>query len=386
MISKNVKLVEDTINEFHISKLIDWLNTNPKLTKGELTIEFEKKWSEWLGRKYSVFVNSGSSANLAMIYSLIISNKLRNKNIIVPAVSWVTTVTPAIQLGLNPIMCDCDKSNLGLDINHLESLIKEHKPSCLILVHVLGVPNDMDQIAKLCHENDILIMEDTCESVGSKLWGRNLGTFGIMSSFSFYFGHHMSTIEGGMVSTDDEELYYILLSIRSHGWDRDLPEKEKRRLREKSGVDDFRALYTFYYPGFNLRSTDLQAFLGLLQLNDLDDIIQCRYNNFNHYNDNLKNLSWKISPPEGSFVSNFAYPIITENIGEVVDSLTQNGIECRPLICGSMGMQPFWINLYGQSNLSNAKKVHLHGLYIPNHHYLNFLDIEKICEIINKIV
>jgi CDP-6-deoxy-D-xylo-4-hexulose-3-dehydrase len=231
--NEKINLVKDTIDESDINQLIEWLKTNPRLTKGDLTIEFEKIWSKWLGVKYSVFVNSGSSANLAAIYSLILSGKLKNNKIIVPAVSWVTTVTPAIQLGLEPIMCECDMSNLGLDIEHLKKIIKEENPSSIILVHVLGFSNHMDEIVKLCNENNILLVEDTCESLGSKYDSKMLGTFGDLSTFSFYFGHHMSTIEGGMVSTDNEDLYHILLSIRSHGWDRDLPkEKQEKSCKE----------------------------------------------------------------------------------------------------------------------------------------------------------
>ena len=150
MTYKKISLVQDTITENNLNNLINWLSTNPKLTKGDLTPIFEKEWSDWLGVKYSVFLNSGSSANLAMIYSLMLSNKLKNNKIIVPSVSWVTTVTPAIQLGLEPIMCDCDEDDLGLDINHLKELIKEHDPSSIILVHVLGVPNKLEEIIELC--------------------------------------------------------------------------------------------------------------------------------------------------------------------------------------------------------------------------------------------
>jgi CDP-6-deoxy-D-xylo-4-hexulose-3-dehydrase len=241
----NIKLVKDTIDSQDINNLIEWLKTNPKLTKGELTVEFEKQWSEWLGVKYSVFVNSGSSANLAAIYSLLLSGKLKNNKIVVPAVSWVTTVTPAIQLGLEPIMCECDEKNLGLDIAHLESIIKNENPSAIILVHVLGLPNHMDEIVKLCKENNVLLVEDSCESIGSKYNDKMIGTFGDMSTFSFYFGHHMSTIEGGMISTNDEDLYHILLSIRSHGWDRDLPSEKQSELRKKYNIQNFRSLYTF---------------------------------------------------------------------------------------------------------------------------------------------
>ena len=243
-----IDLVKDTINSEDIEKLISWLQTNPRLTKGELTVEFEKEWSKWLGKKYSVFVNSGSSANLAAVYGLLLSGKLRNNKIVVPSVSWVTTVTPSIQFGMEPIMCECDEDNLGLNINHLKQIIKEHDPSSIILVLVLGFPNHMNEILELCKEHDIKLIEDTCESIGSKYEGNKVGTFGDLSTFSFYFGHHMSTIEGGMISTDDEDLYYILLSIRSHGWDRDLPKTKQIELREKYNIGDFRSLYTFYYP------------------------------------------------------------------------------------------------------------------------------------------
>src|SRR5574344_391654 len=147
---ERIKLVKDTIDQNDINLLIEWLKTNPILTKNKVTIEFEEKFSKYQNKKYSVFLNSGSSANLAMIYSLLVSNKLKNKNIIVPAVSWTTTVTPIIQLGLNPILCECDKETLGLDIDYLKKLVKEHNPSVIMLVHVLGFPNKMKEILEIC--------------------------------------------------------------------------------------------------------------------------------------------------------------------------------------------------------------------------------------------
>lgn len=386
MTSSAITLAKDTIDTHHIGSLIEWLQTNPKLTKGDLTIDFEKKWSEWLGVKYSVFLNSGSSANLAMIYSLILSKKLKNNKIIVPAVSWVTTITPAIQFGMEPIMCDCDENNLGLDIDHLKFLIKEHQPSCIILVHVLGIPNKMQEIIDLCKENDIYVLEDSCEALGSEYQGRKIGTLGDISSFSFYFGHHISTIEGGMACTNDEDLYHLLLSIRSHGWDRDLPEEKKQQLRKKYEVSDFRALYTFYNAGFNLRSTDLQAFIGIKQMDSIDEIINIRKNNFSLYEEYLKDSIWKIKPPQNSLVSNFAYPIITEKIEQLIFALKKNNIECRPLICGSMNEQPFWMDSFPQTYLPHAKKVHDFGLYLPNHHKLTKIEIKKITDVVNEVL
>ena len=384
--TEKINLVKDTIDFNDVKRLITWLETNPRLTKGNLTLEFEKKWSEWLGVKYSIFVNSGSSANLAAIYSLLLSGKLKNNKIVVPAVSWVTTVTPTIQLGMEPIMCDCDIDNLGLDINHLKEIIKNNNPSVIILVHVLGIPNHMDEILKLCKENDILLIEDTCESIGSKYNDKLLGTLGDLSTFSFYFGHHMSTIEGGMISTNDEDLYHILLSIRSHGWDRDLPKEKQNSLREKYGVDKFRSLYTFYYPGFNLRSTDLQAYIGLGQLEKLDMIVKNRNKNFIRYKNEIKNTFWNVSPPEGSFISNFSFPIITKNIKELTEQLITNNIECRPLICGSINEHPFWYERYGKQNLPNSKLVHNYGLYLPNNHQMTDEEISKVIEVVNKYV
>lgn len=380
----SIKLVKDTIDINDINKLIEWLKTNPKLTKGDLTIKFEKLWSDWLGCKYSVFVNSGSSANLAAIYSLILSGKLKNNKIIVPAVSWVTTVTPAIQLGLTPIMCDCDINNLGLDINHLKQLIRDENPSVIILVHVLGFPNHMSEIVELCQENNILLIEDSCESIGSKYENKHIGTFGDLSTFSFYFGHHMSTIEGGMISTNDENLYHILLSIRSHGWDRDLPESKQKELRKKYNVNNFKSLYTFYYPGFNLRATDLQAFIGINQMEKLNNIIESRNKNYITYIDGIKNDFWTVKPPNNTYISNFSFPIISKNINKLVSSLIDNDIECRPLICGSINEHPFWYERYGKQNLPNSKLVDDFGIYLPNNHQMTNEEINKVIEIVNK--
>ena len=381
-----INLVKDTIDTNDISNLIKWLETNPKLTKGPLTTEFEKAWSDWLGKKYSVFVNSGSSANLAAFYSLILSGKLKNKKIVVPAVSWVTTVTPVIQFGLEPIMCDCDIDNLGLDINHLREIIKKDQPSAIILVHVLGFPNHMKEIIELCESNDIILIEDTCESIGSKYENKKLGTFGNLSTFSFYFGHHMSTIEGGMISTDDEDLYHILLSIRSHGWDRDLPQKKQNELREKYNITDFRALYTFYYPGFNLRCTDLQAFIGLKQISKLDEINKIRNENYQLYMDKIQNQFWNIKPPKDSYISNFSFPIITDKIDELVEALNIANIENRPLICGSINEHPFWYERFNKLILPNAEIVHKKGLYLPNNHQMTIKEVEYVIEIVNKVL
>jgi CDP-6-deoxy-D-xylo-4-hexulose-3-dehydrase len=383
-----IKLVNDTVDKTDIDQLILWLQGKPRLTKGPVTLEFEQKWSEWLGVKYSVFVNSGSSANLAATYALLLAGNLRNKKIIVPAVSWVTTVSPVIQLGMIPILCDCNTENLGLDLDHLKQIIKEEDPASLILVHVLGFSNDMKEIMELCHKNNIKVIEDTCEALGSSYDGSKLGGIGDLGTFSLYFGHHISTIEGGLISTNNEELYNTLLMIRSHGWDRDLPEHKRESLRNKYNVSEFNALYTFYHPAFNLRSTDLQAFLGLEQLKKVDEIVRRRNENYITYDKLIRNV-WKIKAQENSFVSNFNYPIITtsDKFSLLVEALQNNFIETRPLICGSINQQPFWYERFGKSdNVKNADFLHKHGLYLPNNHELKKEEIEFICGIVNKIL
>ena len=383
---KKINLVSDTIDQTDIERLIEWLKTNPRLTKDDETVKFEQLWSKWLGKKFSVYVNSGSSANLAMIYTILISNKLRNKKIIVPAVSWVTTVSPTIHLGMKPILCECDKDTLGIDIDDLERICIEENPASLVIVHALGFPNKMKEIQDICKKYDVILLEDSCESIGSTYDGKKTGEFGLMSTFSFYFGHHMSTIEGGMVCTDNEELYNLLLSIRSHGWSRDLSEKKQLILKEKYDINDFKALYSFFTPGFNLRSTDLQAFIGIGQMTKIDKHNNIRNRNYKLYQSNIKNDYWKIKDYDNQFISNFTYPIIHPKIDNIVKALTKHNIETRPLICGNIGEQPFWIDEYYKQSFEFASIVNKYGLYLPNNHQLTENDILYICKIVNNSI
>jgi CDP-6-deoxy-D-xylo-4-hexulose-3-dehydrase len=253
-----IPLTKDTIDNHDIDALIQWLKTYPRLTKGERTLEYEKQWSEAIGCKYSVFVNSGSSANLLMLYSLIEAGLLaRGDKVIVPAVSWSTDLAPLIQLGLEPLLCDCNLDNLSVDLEHLISLILKEKPKALLLVSVLGLVPDMKAINEICNKNNVILLEDVCESLGSRFEDKCLGTFGFMSSFSTYFGHHISTIEGGMICTNDRKIFNLLKSLRSHGWDRDMDIEVQNKVRQKYLIEnDFDSLYKFYHFGFNFRSRD----------------------------------------------------------------------------------------------------------------------------------
>ena len=182
-----IKLTENTIDDEDVSSLIGWLKTKPRLTKGDLTDEFERQWSKWLGVKHSIYVNSGSSANLATFTALKYLGRINN-NVVAPAVSWATTVAPLMQLGFNVTLCDCDKDTLGLDVKHLRRICEEKRPSLVVLVHVLGIPCHMEEILDICTEHGAILVEDSCESVGSMYSGKKTGTFGLASSFSFYAG------------------------------------------------------------------------------------------------------------------------------------------------------------------------------------------------------
>lgn len=382
-----IPLIQNTIPNEEIDQLVDWLKTYPRLTKGEMTLEFERQWAKWIGMEYAVFVNSGSSANLLMLAAMESEGHIKpGDTVIVPAVSWATTVAPVIQLGFKPILCDASISTLGIDTNHFEKLCKEHKPKAVLLVHVLGFPCDMTEIIRICTKYNVHILEDSCETVGSLYKGRKAGAFGFASTFSTYYGHHFSTIEGGFVCTDDFDLYQTLLCLRSHGWSRDLHPRVKKELQEKHNVSDFQNQYTFYECGFNLRSTDLQAFIGINQLKTLDENCSKRFKNLLKYDSLIRGIGWKIYPTKFDYVSNFAYPIIAKRRDEIVKALTEAEIECRPLVCGSIAQQPFWIDRFGTEashQTPTANWVHNNGMYVPNNPNMTEADIERICYVIN---
>lgn len=391
-----IHLAEATIDEQDMLALADWVSGFPRLTKGKLTLEYEDKWAKWLGTQYSTFVNSGSSANLLMLATLMEAGDLEPGDaVVVPALSWATDLAPVMQLGLEPILCDCNLQDYSYDLDHFRSIVTDGvvrvqngknvklRPKAAILVSVLGLVPDMHKIVELCERNQVLLLEDCCESLGSEVeGGQKLGTFGVMSTFSTYFGHHISTIEGGMVCTNDPRYDMIMKSVRSHGWCRDWSDDQQKAHCDEWGVSEFDAFYTFFHAGFNLRATDLQAFLGLRQLDKLEMICKRRSENFALYQDKLK-AKFKV-PINGEFISNFAFPILSRNRNKIAKALMKEGIECRPLICGSMGKQPFFVKKYGEQVLPNAEKVREHGMYLPNHHLLSEQDIHTICEVVNR--
>ncbi len=376
-------LAEDTIDSGDVDALVEWLKTYPRLTKGPKTLEFESAWSAWLGSRYSLFCNSGSSANLLMYYALLRSGRLRNKKVIVPSVGWVTTVAPALQFGLEPFMCEADKDTYGLDLDHLETLLKEHDAGLVVMVQVLGVPHKMAELLALKEKYGFILLEDACAAGGAAYRGKKVGTFGDMGSFSAYFGHQFSTIEGGLVSTDDKALFDLLLMHRSHGWSKDLDRPAHDALVQKHGIDDFHAPFVFYEAGFNLRATDLQAVIGLGQIAKLDWMAERRLANHTQF---ARRLGGKLDfqkAPEGATICSIHFGALAQDNaqrGRIVAALVEAGVETRIFSAGNLGLHPFWVERFGPASFPMADRIHHCGFFLPNHPSLKAEDVDFICD------
>lgn len=379
-----IQLASETITRSELAAAADWMLAGNRLTKGEQTLEFEREFSQCVGSKYSVFVNSGSSANLLVAAALKESGRLKNLKIVCPAVSWVTTVTPFLHLGFEVILCDSNPKDLGVDVSELREIFIRESPAALAIVHVLGHPNKMEEIKDLCRQFDVVLFEDTCEALGTRtLDSKMLGTSGLAGTFSFYYGHHISTIEGGMVVTDDFEFYQLMLSLRSHGWSRDLEPSLKSKLQKEFDVDEFRNFYTFYWPGFNFRSTDLQAYIGRGQLNRIEEIVLRRASNHKSYSSGLQQF-WA-QESDYSVLSSFAYGTAVKNRSEVAQELAKASIESRPLICGNLARHPFWLKSNPPVKLPIADFVHDYGMYLPNHASLDQQDVARVIEVFTSV-
>ncbi len=381
---KKIGLASETIPKDHLDKLSEWIKTYPKLTQGSKIKEFEKVFSQYLNIKDTTFLNSGSSANLIMASTNLYFKELRNKKVGLPALSWATTVSPFIQLGYEVHLLDSDPINLGINIDNLYQLIKEEDIATLVLVHVLGHDSSIDKIIDICDEFDIRLLEDTCQSLGSTVSNKYLGTYGLASTFSFFYGHHISTIEGGCICSNDYEFNQVSKSLRAHGWGRDLDLKFNESLRSKFKTSDFRDLYTFYYPGYNLRSTELNAYLGLLQMQILNIYCINRSKVFKQYKKQL--FQYWTQESSNDFISSFAYATLVKNPEEVWNHLNRNNIESRPLIAGSIAKQPFWRAFVGgNTSFKYADQIHSYGIYLPVNGGMDENDVNRVCTEFKKI-
>lgn len=347
-------------------------------TMGDHVKEFEARFAAQFGAGHAVMVNSGSSANLLMTAALFFTKNAahrlqRGDEIIVPAVSWSTTYYPLHQYGLRMKFVDIDRDTLNYDLAALEAAISDSTRAVMV-VNLLGNPNDFDAIARIVAGRDIVLIEDNCESMGATYRGRQTGTFGLMGSYSTFFSHHISTMEGGVVVTDDEELYHILLALRAHGWTRNLP-KENHLTGTKSD-DPFEESFRFVLPGYNLRPLELSGALGLEQLKKVPAIVQGRRGNAALAQARLGNHpKFKLQREIGSS-SWFGFSLVLrEDSGltrkEFVALLQQAGFECRPIVAGNFAknavLQYMEHDIAGP--LDNADYIDKNGLFVGNHHY-----------------
>ena len=381
-------LAKDTISNYDIDNLIKWLKTYPRLTKGALTPKFEKAWAKYIGTKYSVFCNSGSSANLLMAYAAK-HQKPRNLKVVVPSVGWVTTIAPFMQFGFDPIMVGADEKTYGIDLDDLEAACIEHDPATVIFVQVLGVPHDAKRLTALSKKYNFTLLEDGCAALGAEYaTGKKVGTVGKMSSFSFYFGHQLATIEGGMVNTDCFETYQLLLMLRSHGWGKDLDESTYESLVESNDVDDFHKPFTFFVPGFNVRATDLQAFIGIDQVKKAPIIAEARYENHKRYADNMRGY-FKFQDWGTDKVVSISFGLLAKDKAQrtkIVKMLEVAGVETRIFSAGNLGKHPFWKERYGEFNHPFSDEIHECGFFLPNNPELTHHDIDKICDLIKCVL
>lgn len=359
------------------------------LSMGTECKKFEAGFGAWQGREHAVFVGSGSAANLVLIQSLLNLGLLNaGDKVGFSAVTWATNVMPIIQLGLVPVPVDCEIETL----NASPRTIQVAGPMrALFLTNVLGLCDDLPGIATYCRENDILLLEDNCESLGSKIQERLLGNFGLASTNSFFVGHHLSTIEGGMVCTDDQELADMVTMVRAHGWDRNLAPDRQKFWRYKFGVDDFFALYTFYDLAYNARPMEINGFVGNAQLPYLDEIIERRAKNFTRFHAVTLNQS-KIIPlriEHMDRLSNFAMPLVfktTNDFQAAGVDFKQAEAEIRPIIAGNILNQPFYKKYVHQLiDCPNANIVHKQGLYFANNPELTEAEVEILIGVIQSL-
>ncbi len=370
-------------------KLAKFLLDANILSMSEQCKKFENIFAEKQNRKFAVFVSSGSSANLVLIQSLLNLGKLKKGDKIgFSSLTWATNVMPIIQLGLIPVALDCSLETLNVSPDELEKNIKNLNG--LFLKNVLGFCDDINKIKDICRINNTVFIEDNCESLGSRVNDVLLGNFGMASTFSFFVGHHLSTIEGGMICTDDEELYNMLVMVRAHGWDRNLSVENQKELREKYNIDNFYAKYTFYDLAYNARPTEINGFLGNMQINYWDEIISKREGNFKLFQGKIEQNDdfIPLNINHMSFISNFAMVLICKNkdlYEKYRERFERSGVEIRPIIAGNIERQPFYKKYVKEkSECKNSDFVHQNGFYFPNNPELTKKELEFICNLLNK--
>ena len=353
---------------------------------------FEQEFAHSVGAKYAVMVNSGSSANLIAIAALVLDPKQKlcaGDEVIVPALSWATTYFPLHQYGLKLTFVDIDRHTLNYDLTVLESAISK-KTRAVVAVNILGNPNFLTEIKALCEERDLILFEDNCESLGAKYDERHAGTFGKIGTFSTFFSHHISTMEGGLAVTNSESLYEHMFSLRSHGWLRGLGTNN--HVHEKTG-DAFTDSFTFALPGYNLRPGEIAGAIGQEQIRKLPSIISGRRSNGKAFQERMADLKgFQIQSEIGeSSWFGFSMTLTGELRGQrtaLVEHLADLGVESRPVIAGNFLRNPAirFLDYTVHGDLPNVEEIHHHGLFIGNRHEESAQTIMEIGSHLEKFV
>jgi len=360
-------------------------------TMGPHVAQYEKEFAKFLGAKYAVMCSSGSTANLLMVAALFYrkENPLkRGDEVIVPAVSWSTTYYPLYQYGLKLKFVDIDIETLNYDLNALQSSISD-KTRMIMTVNLLGNPNDFEAIKKIIGSRNIELVEDNCESLGATFQDRQAGTFGSMGTYSSFFSHHISTMEGGIVSTDDEELYHILLCLRAHGWTRNLPAENK--VTGKKSDNPFEESFKFVLPGYNVRPLEMSGAIGLEQIKKLQNFVDVRRENAEVFQELFNGHQDIYIQKEIGKSSWFGFSFVIKSGSKVdrlklIDHLTKAGVECRPIVAGNFAKNAVlkWFDYEIHNQLPNADRIDTHGFFVGNHQVPMGSQIRRLKDEFNK--
>ncbi len=369
-----MKIKYSLSNDTWDNKEIEAINrviASNRFTMGKEVEKYEKAFAKKFGSKYAVMSNSGSSANLLAVSALVYSGRLKKGDeVIVPAVSWSTTYFPLEQNGLKIRLVDIDIKTLNIDLTKIEEAITP-KTKAIFAVNLLGNPVDFDKLSKICKKHKLFFFEDNCESMGATFAGKKAGTFGLLGTFSTFYSHHLATMEGGVTVTDDEELYHYMLSIRAHGWTRNLPKTSNLYTKND---DDFYESFQFIMPGYNLRPLEMEAAIGSEQLKKLDKFLKIRRENAEIFKSIMYKDPFFMIQSETGVSSWFGFalilaPIIAGQRDEYVGALKKAGVEVRPIVAGNFARQPAfkYMNASISGKLSNADYIHNNGFFVGNH-------------------
>lgn len=362
-----------------------------QFTMGPLVRQFETEFASFFGARFGVMVNSGSSANLIAVAAAVLDPRIdldRGDEVIVPAVSWPTTYYPLTQYGLRPRFVDIDIDTLNIDLDLVEASIGPRTKG-LFAVNLLGNPNDFKRLREIADRHGLVLLEDNCESLGAVHDGVSAGTAGLAGTFSSFFSHHIATMEGGVILTDDEQLYQEMLSLRAHGWTRELPVDN--HLHPKSG-DAWDDLFRFILPGYNVRPLEMEGALGVEQLKKVPALIAGRRDNARHFAERFAAIDSVRLQQETGESSWFGFSLVLEGAlagrrSELVQAFRAAGIESRPIVAGNFTRNPVMVHLDAivPSSLPAADKVHVDGLFIGNHHYPVHEGIDLVAEVVERV-